>query len=147
GRNDPRPSLALRLGIGKSAFSLVVAVTKQDSGNALTAYMNALEEAIGGDVLGAVLVRPTGSLSVGPRTRARAQYEAAVGSGKLRPFPLDSERLDFEHMECLFEVLQKAEVGDLQLAGRPLSAADCRRLILELKLLDNLKLFQFIFAG
>jgi S-DNA-T family DNA segregation ATPase FtsK/SpoIIIE len=146
-KTDPRPSLALRLGVGPSAFSVVVAVTKKDSGVPFGTYMEALEGAMGGDVIGTVLVRPTAALTVGPKAKARAQYEKAVGSEKLRPFPLDSERLDFEQLECLLQLLQKAEVGDLQLTGRALSVRDCRRLILELKLLNNLKLFKFIFEG
>jgi hypothetical protein len=146
-KNDPRPSVALRLGVGPSAFSVVVAVTKRDSGVPFSAYMDALEAATGGDVVGTVLVRPTAALAIGPRAKARGQYEKAVGSGKLRPFPLDSERLDYEQLECLLQILQKAVAGDLQLTGRALSVRDSRKLILELKLLDNLKLFQFVFAG
>lgn len=147
GNSDPRPSLAVRLGLGQQAFGVVVAVTKKDSGNPFKAYMTALEAVLGGEVAGAVLVRPTSALALGPKAHARARYEQAVSSGKLRPFALDGERVDFEQLECLLQLLQRADARDLQLGSKSLTVPDCRDLAIRLKLLDNLKLFQVVSEG
>jgi hypothetical protein len=144
---DARPSVSLRLGVGKQAFSVVVAVTRKDSGTAFSNYFAALEEAMGGEVIGAVLIRPRGVLAVGPKAEARVRYEKAVSQGKLRPFPLDEEQVTFEHLACLLRVLRLADSQMLQLAGKTCTEADCRKLIIETKLLNNLKLFDIIFNG
>lgn len=140
------PSAEVRFGVGERVFRVVVAATKLDGGVAFGAYFTALEEAMGGDVLGAVLVRPHLPLTVGKAAQVRKNYEKAVNQGKLRPFPLDGEQLDFHHLECLLQLVQKAGSGDLQLVGRPLSVKECRQIVIRLKLLDNLKLFKTIAA-
>ena len=144
---DPRPSLSLRLGVGKKAFDVVVAVTKKDGGKAFGAYLNALEKALGGNVLGAVLVRPHEELSVGPKAKARLQYDQAVAKGKLRPFPLDSETATFESLMCLLRLLQKAAAGEMQLGGKSLTPAEVQEFVVQSRVLVGLRLFEFIFSG
>ncbi len=144
---DARPSLELRLGVEKEAFGVVVAVTRNDSGGRFGAYLEALESATGKQVAGSVLVRPTSKLKVGAGTKAAKKYHRAVNANKLRPFPLDEEVSSYAQLECLGRVIQKAEAGDLQLAGTTLKPAQCRQLFIKLKLLDNLKLFEVVFAG
>jgi DNA segregation ATPase FtsK/SpoIIIE, S-DNA-T family len=144
---DARPSLELRLGVEKEAFGVVVAVTRNDSGGRFGAYLEALESATGKQVAGSVLVRPTSTLKVGAGTKAAKKYHRAVNANKLRPFPLDEEVSSYAQLECLGRVIQKAEAGDLQLAGTTLKPAQCRQLFIKLKLLDNLKLFEVVFAG
>ena len=143
----PKPSLALRMGTGKDAFGVVVGVTRTDAGPLFAGYVTALEQALGGEVAGAVLVRPTAELKVGSTTKARKKYEKAISDGHLRPFPLDEEQLTFEQLECLLRLLQRAERQDLQLDGKTVSAADSRQLVIQTRLLENLKLFDFVFKG
>jgi hypothetical protein len=145
--NDARPSLELRLGIGEQAFRVVVAVTRNDSGVRFGAYIDALEDATGKQVAGAVLVRPTSKLKVGPTAKAMKKYQKWVGAQRLRPFALDGEPQSFSQLECLGRFIQKAEAGDLQFLGTTLKPTQCRQLLARLKLLDNLKLFELVFAG
>ena len=109
GKNDPRPSVAVRLGVGTQAWSVVVAVTKKNSGVPFGAYFSALDQALGGDTVGAVLARPTSALALGPEAQARLRYDEAVQKGQLRPFPLDHEKLDFEQTGVLASDVAKGE--------------------------------------
>jgi S-DNA-T family DNA segregation ATPase FtsK/SpoIIIE len=147
GNDDPRPSLDLRVGVGSEAFHVVVAVTRNDKGPRFSAYLRALEEAMAKPVVGAVLVRPVAKLGVGRQAQAAQKYNEAIRKQRLRPFGLDSEAVSFALLECLMRVVQKAEAGDIQLANQRLDPAACRRLLIELKLLDNLKLFEFVLKG
>jgi S-DNA-T family DNA segregation ATPase FtsK/SpoIIIE len=144
---DARPSLDLRVGVGNEAFHIVVAVTRNDKGPRFGAYLKALEEAIAKPVVGAVLVRPVAKLGVGRQAQAAQKYNEAIRKQRLRPFALDTEAASFALLECLMRVVQKAEAGDIQLANQSLDPAACRRLLVELKLLDNLKLFEFVLKG
>jgi S-DNA-T family DNA segregation ATPase FtsK/SpoIIIE len=44
-------------------------------------------------------------------------------------------------------MIRQATAKELQLNGDPLSVEDCRDLVVETKVLENLKLFEFLFAG
>jgi hypothetical protein len=126
---------------------VVVAVTKNEGGARFGSYMTALEKALGGEVVGAVLVRPRDELTVGKRAQARVSYDQWVSVGKLRPFALDSEKMDFEQMQCLLRIQQRAGAGELLLGGQPFGLDQARNLIIRLKLLENLKLLRFVFEG
>jgi hypothetical protein len=144
---DGRPSLDLRLAVGNQAFHVIVAVTRNDSGVRFGAYLDALQGAIGKQVAGAVLVRPAAAIKLGKTSKAYKAYEKSVSDGKVRPFPLDAEPQTFAALECLVRLLQRAEAGDLELVGQRLTADQCRGLLVRLKLLDQLKLFNIVLAG
>ncbi len=149
GVEDARPSVLLELYETDRKYSVVVAVSKRDSGVPFGHYFNALHEAFNSPgVAGAVLVRPKAELGVGPTAAVRKQYERAVSDRKLRPFPLEQERLTFDQLQCLMKLLIDADGGLAELGnGKKLTASECKKLLAEAGLLKNLKLFDQIFSG
>jgi hypothetical protein len=144
---DPRHSAVLHLGAGELRVPVVVAVSKKDAGQAFAAWEKALEDAVGGDVAGAVAVWPHTQLAVGKKTHGYTRYQALVAAGKVRPFPLDANEDSFAQLECLRRLTQDAAAGNVILDGQTLTADDCRKLVAETRLLANLKLFEFLFGG
>jgi DNA segregation ATPase FtsK/SpoIIIE-like protein len=145
---DRRPSVELKFDVGTQSFGVVVAVSKKDKGLAFGHWVTALEHALGGHVVGAVVVRPQAQLRVGANAVALRRYTDLVTKGSLRPLALDSDRVTFETLECLRRVLNVAENKELLLDdSRALSVTECGRSILELGLLRNLKLLDAVFSG
>jgi hypothetical protein len=144
---DPRYSAELHLAAGGRRVPVVLAVSKKDAGAAFGAWVGALEEALGGNVAGAVVVWPRSELAVGKKAKAYQQYRALVESGAVRPFPLDANEDTFAQTECLRKLVADANAGMVLLGGRAVGPDDCRRLAAETGLLANLKLFEFLFEG
>ncbi len=146
-KTDPRHSAELHLASGSTRIPVVIAVSKKDSGTAFSAWLNALEGALGGNVAGAVVVWPRSQLAVGKTTPSYIRYKAFVEKGTVRPFPLDENEDTFVQLECLRKLMQDANAGMVILDGKTLAADDCRKLLVETRLLSNLKLFEFLFNG
>jgi hypothetical protein len=142
-------SLQLKLGVKGSptALPIVVAVTKLNGGVQMGGFLNALEDAVADPVAGAVLIRPTSQLTLGPKTDARKRYDALKNGGKLRPFELTEHRSAFEQMECLLRLLDRAGQKDLQLGQETIGPDQCRDLAIKTQLLTGLDLFETIFCG
>jgi S-DNA-T family DNA segregation ATPase FtsK/SpoIIIE len=146
---DSRPSLLLRLSHGGREIRVIVAVSKRNSGTAFGSFFKSLVEAkTAKGALGIVLIRPRAELGVGPTAIARKEYDRAVSQQVLRPFPLESERLTFDHLQCLMQLLKDATGGLADLpSGKKLTPAECSTLLVETGLLKNLRLFESVFAG
>lgn len=142
-------SLQLKLGAKGSAaaFPVVVVVTKLTGGMPMKGFLSALQEAVNEPVVGAVLIRPSAQLSLGPKTDARRMYDGLKNSGKLRPFELTEHRNDFEQMECYLRMLDSAERKDLQLGEQTITNDECRHLAIKTQVLTGLNLFEKIFCG
>jgi S-DNA-T family DNA segregation ATPase FtsK/SpoIIIE len=142
-------SLQLKLGAKGSAtaIAVVVAVTKLSGGMPMRGFLNALQEAVAAPVVGAVLIRPSAQLSLGPKTEALKTYDGLKSSGKLRPFELTENRNAFEQMECYLRLLDAAERKDLQLGPRTITIDECRQLAIKTQVLTGLSLFEKIFCG
>ncbi len=97
---------ALRKG-NDAAIPVVVAASNLAGGVAMTGFLKALDQAVADPVAGAVLVRPSAQLTLGPKTEARKKYEALISCGKLRPFALTDHRPAFEQMECYLRLLDR----------------------------------------
>jgi len=141
-------SLQLKLGAkgNHSAIPVVVAASNLTGGVAMTGFLKALDQAIADPVAGAVLVRPSAQLSLGPKTEARKKYEALIDRGKLRPFALTDHRPAFEQMECYLRLLDRAKNEDLQLGAENPNPERCRQLAVEIGVLSGLPLFDKIFC-
>ncbi len=142
---DNRPSAEVHLEAGGKRIPVVVAVSKKDSGAAFNGWLGALEESIGGNVAGAVVVWPRSQLAVGKTSQGFKRYQALVEKGTVRPFPLDANVDTFAQLECLRKLIQDANAGMLMMAGKAMTAEECRKKIVEDRLLANLKLFEFLF--
>ena len=149
GRNAKYLSFQLKLGVQSSpaALAVVVALTKLKGGQQMAGFLNALKEAVADPVVGAVLVRPTPELTLGPKTAARLQYDSLKAKGKLRTFALIDHRGTFEKLECLARMLDKAAQNDLQLDQRRVSPEQCRELAVKTQVLAGLDLVETIFCG
>ncbi len=145
--NDQRPSAEIHLGASNQKFPVVVAVSKKDSGNPFGNWFGALDEALGGSVVGAVAVWPKSQLAVGKKASSYLKYKALVDAGTIRPFPLDENESAFVHLDCLRQLMLDAESQNVILGGRPVTAQQCRDLLVETKLLANLDLFKFLFEN
>jgi DNA segregation ATPase FtsK/SpoIIIE-like protein len=146
---DRYKSLQLKLGVkgNQDAITLVVAASNLTGGVAMTGFLKALEQAVADPVAGAVLVRPSAQLTLGPKTEARKKYEALISRGKLRPFALTDHRPAFEQMECYLRLLDRAQNKDLQLGTEMLTPEQSRQLAVKTQLLSGLPLFDKIFCG
>ena len=122
-------------------------MSKKDSGAAFAAWVGALEKAVGGHVAGAVVVWPKAQLAVGKTTAGYKKYEARVSAKTVRPFPLDENADTFAHLECLRRLVNRAEARDLTLGGQAVDAPTCRALAAGTKVLEKLKLFEFLFEN
>jgi len=147
-KNDLRPSVLVVLTCGERRYGVVVAVSKRDSGVSFGHYFSALQEAFTTKgVVGAVLIRHKAELGVGPTAAARKEFEKAVSAKKLRPFPLDQERATLDNLQCLTQLLHDADGGLVDVNGKKLTRTDCTKLLAEIGLLKNLRLFEIIFSG
>ncbi|WP_439625031.1 FtsK/SpoIIIE domain-containing protein [Gemmata sp.] len=144
--NDQRLSARIAMVAGGKSGSVVVAVSKKDNGVAFGNWYSALDAAMTGPVLGAVVVRPRAKLTVGARAAAYLKYAKRLESGTVRPFPLDEQEGTLHQLECLRQVTSRAG-GDLILNGAPVSKEECHKLILQTGLLSNLKLYEFLFLN
>ncbi len=142
-------SLQLKLGAkdNHAAIPVVVAASNLTGGVAMTGFLKALDQAIADPVAGAVLVRPSAQLTLGPKTDARKKYEALLSCGKLRPFALTDHRPAFEQMECYLRLLDRAQSKDLQLGVETLTPVQCQQLAVKTQVLSGLPLFDKIFCG
>jgi DNA segregation ATPase FtsK/SpoIIIE, S-DNA-T family len=142
-------SLQLKFGVKDSsdAVTVVVALTKLSGGNPLGAFLNAVEQAVADPVVGAVLVRPSAHLSLGPRTEARKKYDGLKNRGKLRSFELAEHRNAFEQMECLLRLLDRAAQKKLQLGQQTVTQDQCRELAVKTTVLAGLDLFDQVCCG
>jgi hypothetical protein len=148
---NPKKHLSLQLKLGakdtETALTTVVAVTKLHGGMPMKGFLNALQEAVSDPVAGAVLIRPSAQLSLGPKTDARKTYDTLKSKGKLRPYELSEHRSAFETMECWLRLLDRAEQKDLQLNQETITSAKCRELAIKTRILTGLDLFHKIFQG
>ncbi|MGH7223526.1 MAG: hypothetical protein ACRELF_09885, partial [Gemmataceae bacterium] len=147
GGNDPRPSANINLLAGPRRFAVVLAVSKNDSGQAFGAWVNALEEALGDPVVGAVAVWSKAELKVSKTSKSYLKYRNCIDTDVVRPFPLDENEETFRQVETLRQLLKDAETGDLSLNGVVVPVEKCRRLLVETKILARLKLFDMLFAN
>jgi hypothetical protein len=141
---DERPSAQIDLVIGSQRQTVVVAVSKKDGGVAFGAWYEALEAAIE-KVAGAVVVWPKAQLSVGKTAKAFIRYRERVDAGLVRPFPLDENEDAFRQLETLRGLLKDAESDNLILNGKTVGSDECRKLLVETRVLANLKLFEMLF--
>jgi hypothetical protein len=141
-------SLELKLGVKGSdaAISVVVAASTLAGGKAMPGFLKALEESIDDPVVGAVLVRPSAELTLGPRTEARKKYESMVSGSKLRPFALSENRSDLEQLECYLRLLDQAKNQNLQLGSETPSPDRYLQLAVKTQVLSGLILFGKIFC-
>jgi DNA segregation ATPase FtsK/SpoIIIE-like protein len=147
---NPRKYLSFQLKLGvngsPNALAVVVALTKLTGGNQMRGFVNALEEAVADPVAGAVLVRPSAQLTLGATTEARKKYDELKNREKLRPFELTEHRNAFEQLECLLQLLNRAEQKDLQLGQETITPEQCRQLAIKTQILTGLDLFDKIFC-
>jgi hypothetical protein len=122
------------------ACTVLLPVTKIDNGGQFRYFYDALAEALGGPVAGAVLVYPTAEPRMGPATKTA--FDKAVRDGKLRVFSLQDQAETAVRLECLLRFLDLADAQELRLGGQTLSKADCQDLILKTAVLDNLELYK-----
>jgi hypothetical protein len=142
---DSRPSAEVRLVVGDERRSIVVAVSKNDAGQAFAHWFNALQESMGGNVAGAVVIRPRAQLRVGPNTKSFKEYQARLQSHAIRSFALDENVDTFVRLESLRQLIRKARAGDFVLNQRPIGVDECRRLLVVTNVLADLKLFEILF--
>ena len=131
----------------RRALPVVVALTKLTGGNQLGGFFNALEDAVADPVAGAVLIRPSSQLTLGPKTDARKKFDHLRNGGKLRPFELTEHRPAFEQMECYLRLLDRASQKDLQLGPQTITQDQCRQLAIKTQILTGLDLFDKVFCG
>jgi S-DNA-T family DNA segregation ATPase FtsK/SpoIIIE len=136
----------LHLASGNRSFRVIVGVTKETKGNSFGSFLNGLDRYIQEPILGAVLVRPTNALGFGTKANARTAYQKLVDEKKLRPYSLLDHTDAFRHLECLLRFLDRAGT-DLVLSNQAISLEQCKSLILETKVLENLSLFSEVFTG
>ena len=141
--NDTRPSARV---VFASGNSVVVAVSKKDSGNPFGHWYTALDKAKQKSV-GAVVVWPQAKLAIGKTSAAYMKYSTAIENKAIRPFPLDEHEATFHQLECLRRVMLAAKTGNLMLGKQTVGVEDCRQLIVKTGLLANLKLFEFVFQN
>ena len=144
--SDDRPSAQLDLLAGAKRYIVVVAVSKKDGGVAFGAWYDALEAATT-QVAGAVAIWPKAQLTVGKTAKAHVKYRKRIDDGLLRAFPLDENEDTFRQLETLRVLLKDAESSNLTLAGKNIGADECRKLLLETRVLVNLKLFEMLFCN
>jgi hypothetical protein len=144
---DPRPSANIDLLAGEQRFAVVLAVSKKDSGQAFGNWVKALDEALGDPVVGAVAVWPKAELTIGKKTDSYRKYRELVNARMVRHFPLDENEETFRQVETLRQLLKDAETGDLNLNGIPVPVQECRRMLVETKVLARLKLFEMLFSN
>jgi hypothetical protein len=141
---DDRPSAQIDLLVGSQRQTVVAAVSKKDGGVAFGAWNDALEAATQ-NVAGALVVWPKAQLSVGKTAKAFVKYHKRLREGLLRQFPLDENEDAFRQLETLRGLLKDAESGNLILNGRTVDTDECRKLLVETRVLANLKLFEMLF--
>ena len=144
--SDSRPSARIDIISNGKPGSVIVAVNKKDGGAAFGAWYNALNDAMAGPVLGAVVVWPRAELSVGKKAATFVSYARRRDADTIRPFPLDEHEATFHQLECLRQITRRAG-NDLILKGNVVSKPDCRKLVIESGLLANLRLFEFLFLN
>ena len=142
---DDRPSANIDLLAGGRRFAVVLTVSKKDSGKPFGFWVDALQKALGDPVVGAIAVWPKARLSIGKTAQGYLKYSDLVGAGTIRPFPLDENEETFRQVETLRQLLKDAETGDLVLNGVGVSREECRRLLVETRILARLKLFEMLF--
>lgn len=140
--SDRRLSTRLEFDGGKS---VIVAVNKKDSGNPFGYWAAALGEALGGKVIGAVVVWPRAQLSAGTGGVRYRNYMQRVTDGKIRPFPLDVEQATFHQLETLRRMVLAAKTGNLLFGTETIDEKRCRELVIATGVIANLKLFDFVF--
>jgi S-DNA-T family DNA segregation ATPase FtsK/SpoIIIE len=144
--SDPRPSMRIDLTANSKTTSVVLAVSQKDGGVAFGNWFSALDSAITNPVLGAVVVWPRANLAVGKTAAAFVKYKRRLENGTIRPFPLDENEATFHQLECLRQITRRAG-NDLILHGKVVTKVECRTLIIDSKMLANLKLFEFLFLN
>jgi len=144
--SDTRPSGRIAMTVKGKSGAVIVAVSKKDGGVAFGAWYNALNDAMTGSDLGAVVVWPRAELSVGKKAAAYLSYAKRKDADTIRPFPLDENETTFHQLECLRQLTRRAD-NDLILKGKVISKEECRKLIIETGLLANLKFFEFLFLN
>jgi DNA segregation ATPase FtsK/SpoIIIE-like protein len=139
----------LKVGVKGSpdAVPVVVAVTTMSGGVPMRGFLNALAEAVADPVAGAVLVRPSAQLTLGPKTEARKTYDNLKNGGKVRPFELAEHRPAFEQMECYLRLLDRAGQKDLQVGPQAVGPEQCRQLAVKTQILTGIDLFDKVFCG
>lgn len=144
--SDSKPSARIAITANGQSGSVIVAVSKKDSGTAFSNWFDTLDKVLTKSVLGAVVVWPRAKLTVGVTSQAYKSYARRLEAGTIRPFPLDEHEATFHQLECLRQITRRAG-SDLILKAKAISKEECRNLIVETKLLDNLKLFEFLFLN
>ncbi len=142
--SDPRHSALVHLACEGKSRSVLVAVSKKDGGQAFGKWYGVLNDALVGPVLGAVVIWPRASLSVGKTTASYRNYADRIDAGSVRPFPLDEHETTFQQLECLRQLSRRAGT-DLILNGVPISKDDFLKLVVETGVVGNLKLYEFLF--
>jgi|GEM_PF-2183067 len=127
---------------GDAAQTVLVALTKLEAAKNLSYYFPALFNASASPVVGAVLIHPKRDLYLGGKTQA--DFEAARKEDRLRLMPLEDYAMTYYALECLAALLERANARELVLEGTPLSAEDCRDLVIKTGLIDNLDLFKML---
>jgi hypothetical protein len=148
---NPKKHLSLQLKLGvkgsPTAIPVVVALTKLTGGVQMGAFINALEQSMADPIAGAVLIRPSSKLALGPKAVARKKYDELQNRGKLRLFELAEHRSAFEQMECYIRLLDRAGQKELQLGQESIVPVQCQQLAIKTQILSSLDLFEKIFCG
>jgi energy-coupling factor transporter ATP-binding protein EcfA2 len=145
--SDKRPSLRLKFAHAAGSATVLVAVSKKDSGVAFGAWQAALEQAMKASGGRAVVIWHRSELGVGKTAKAYRNYTQLVNDGKLRAFSLDVEEATFHQLETLRRILISARTGNLLLGKEAVNETVCRELVVKAGLFANLKLFEFVFQG
>ena len=142
----PRHSAKVNFTSAGQSGSVIVSVSKKDSGNVFGSWVTALYDAMDPTVTGAVAVWPRSELAVGKTSDGYKKYDVKVKAGHIRPFPLDEEENTLYQLETLRHFISSAD-NDLLLNGKVITKDECRDLIVGAGLLANLKLFEFLFEN
>ena len=138
----PGARITLSGGPGEEAQAVVVAITDLQASRSFTPYFTALFNAAAEPAARILLIHPMRDLDLGPA--ARVSFEKAQKEGKLRFLPLEDYPLTFHATECLAALIKRAIAREFVVNGVTLSAEDCRDLVIETGVIDNLDLFKML---
>ncbi len=143
-----RLSLQLKFGVKgtNAAVPVVLALTKLTNGKPLTSFFKDLEQAIPQPVAGAVLIRPTATITLGAKTVGREIFDRLKSESRIRPYDLAEHRAAFEQMESYLRLLDRAGQKELQLGKKTITVDVFRQLAAKTKVLEGLDLFETVFA-
>jgi hypothetical protein len=140
-----KPFLKLNLAAGTKKFSVAVAVTKIDNGTEFRGFFNALKSTITDFISAIAILHPKSELRMGPATQT--DFDKYRQEGKLRTFSFVENPDAFARLESYLSLLDKARAKELQLGRLTVSDKDCLDLAIKTSVMDNLSLFDSLFAA